>query len=433
MGMIETPLTLPCGAVLKNRLVKAAMTEGLADEMNRATPELATLYRRWALGGAGMLLTGNVQVDRRYMERPGNVAIDGPQSNEAIAALKKYAQAGTAGGNHLWMQISHAGRQTPALVNTTPAGPSDKGLNMPGGQFGKPRALSGEEIWDVVSRFAHAARIARDTGFTGVQIHAAHGYLLSEFLSPDVNTRTDEWGGSLENRARLLLEVVRAVRNAVGEYFPISVKLNSADFQRGGFSHEESLKVARWLNEETVDLLEISGGTYEQPRMVGADDMTLSPEKAEKRRESTLAREAYFLEYAKDIRKATSMPLMVTGGFRSAAGMNAALESGEVDVVGLGRPLCVDPNVPAKLLSGEISETPAFEKTLKIGPWLLGPHSPINLIKALNGWGQQGWFCLQLIRMGRGLDPDTAMGVFSAFRNYQRNEEMTATKLRKAG
>ena len=167
--------------------------------------------------------------------------------------------------------------------------------------------------------------------------------------------------------------------------------------------------------------------------MVGADDMTLSPEKAEKRRESTLAREAYFLEYAKDIRKATSMPLMVTGGFRSAAGMNAALESGEVDVVGLGRPLCVDPNVPAKLLSGEISETPAFEKTLKIGPWLLGPHSPINLIKALNGWGQQGWFCLQLIRMGRGLDPDTAMGVFSAFRNYQRNEEMTATKLRKAG
>lgn len=429
---IAEPLKLPCGAELKNRLAKAAMTEGLGDATNRATPALETLYRRWAEGGAGLLLTGNVQVDRRYMERPGNVAIDGPQSNEAMEALKRYAAAGTAGGNHLWMQISHAGRQTPALVNPHPVGPSDKGLDMPGGQFGKPRALTEEEIWDTIARFAHTARVAQDAGFTGVQIHAAHGYLLSEFLSPDVNTRTDDWGGSLENRARMLLEVVRAVRMAVGEYFPIAVKLNSADFQRGGFTHEESLKVAAWLNEETVDLLEISGGTYEQPRMVGADDMTLQPDRAEKRRESTVAREAYFLDYAKDIRQTVDMPLMVTGGFRTAEGMNAALASGEVDVIGLGRPLCVDPDVPRKLLSGEMRETPAFEKTLRIGPWILGPHSPINIMKALNGWGQQGWFCLQLIRMGRGLDPDTEMGVFSAFRNYQRNEERTANKLRRA-
>jgi len=431
-GKIAEPLKLPCGAELKNRLAKAAMTEGLGDAMNRATPALETLYRRWAEGGAGLLLTGNVQVDRRYMERPGNVAIDGPQSNEAMEALKRYAAAGTAGGNHLWMQISHAGRQTPALVNPHPVGPSDKGLDMPGGQFGKPRALREEEIWDTIARFAHTARVAQDAGFTGVQIHAAHGYLLSEFLSPDVNTRTDDWGGSLENRARMLLEVVRAVRMAVGEYFPIAVKLNSADFQRGGFTHEESLKVAAWLNEESVDLLEISGGTYEQPRMVGADDMTLQPDRAEKRRESTIAREAYFLDYAKDIHKTVNMPLMVTGGFRSAEGMNAALASGEVDVIGLGRPLCVDADVPRKLLSGEMRETPAFEKTLRIGPWILGPHSPISLIKALNGWGQQGWFCLQLIRMGQGLDPDTEMGVFSAFRNYQRNEERTANKLRRA-
>lgn len=428
---ISSRLQLPCGATLKNRLAKGAMTEGLGDARNQATAGHVRLYRRWAEGGAGMLLTGNVQVDRRYLERPGNVAIDGAQSNEAIAALREYAKAGTASGTHLWMQLSHAGRQTPALVNKEPVGPSDKALDMPGAQFGKPRALTGTEIEDVIRRFAHAASVARDTGFTGVQIHGAHGYLISEFLSPDVNTRTDEWGGSLENRARLLLEVVRAVRSAVGTDFPVSVKLNSADFQRGGFSHEDSIRVATWLDAEGLDLLEISGGTYEQPRLVGLDDMTLHPEKAEVRRESTIAREAYFLEYAKDIRAAVKMPLMVTGGFRTLAGMNAALGSGTMDVVGIARPLCVDPAIPAKLLSGAAKETPACEKTLRLGPGILGPHSPINLLKALNGWGQQGWFCLQLLRMGEGKDPDLNMGVFSAFRNYAKNEARAAASLQR--
>ena len=158
---ISSPLTLPCGATLKNRIAKGAMTEGLADAQNRATQGHVRLYRRWAEGGAGMLLTGNVQIDRRYLERPGNVAIDGPQSNEAIAALRDYAKAGTANGAHLWMQISHAGRQTPALVNKEPVGPSDKALDMPGAQFGKPRALTGAEIEDVIRRFAFAAGVAR--------------------------------------------------------------------------------------------------------------------------------------------------------------------------------------------------------------------------------------------------------------------------------
>ncbi|MEQ8379673.1 NADH:flavin oxidoreductase/NADH oxidase family protein [Parvibaculum sp.] len=426
---ISSPLTLPCGATLKNRLAKGAMTEGLGDGRNRATEAHTRLYRRWAEGGAGMLLTGNVQVDRRYMERPGNVAIDGEQSNEAVAALREFAKAGTVNGAHLWMQISHAGRQTPALVNKEPVAPSAKPLDMPGAQFGKPRAMTGSEIADVIRRFAHAASVARDTGFTGVQIHGAHGYLISEFLSPDVNARTDEWGGSLENRARLLLEIVRAVRAAVGTDFPVSVKLNSADFQRGGFSHEDAIRVAAWLNAEGLDLLEVSGGTYEQPRLVGMDDMTLHPEKSEVRRESTIAREAYFLEYAKDIRAAVTMPLMVTGGFRTVEGMNAALASGTMDVVGIARPLCVDPGIPGKLLSGAATETPAYEKTLRLGPGFLGPHSPVNLIKAMNGWGQQGWFCLQLLRMGAGKDPDPKMGVFSAFRNYAKNEAKTAAAL----
>jgi 2,4-dienoyl-CoA reductase-like NADH-dependent reductase (Old Yellow Enzyme family) len=405
------------------------MTEGLADRCNRATERHVRLYRRWANGGAGLLLTGNVQVDRRHLERPGNVAIDGTQSPEALAALRAFAKAGTENGTHLWMQISHAGRQTPALVNKEPFAPSDKALEMPGAQFGKPRAMSGYEIEDAIQRFAFVATIARETGFTGVQIHAAHGYLISEFLSPDVNTRTDEWGGSLENRARLLLEIVSGVRKAVGADFPVSVKLNSADFQRGGFSDGDARRVAGWLNEKGIDLLEVSGGTYEQPRLVGLDDLTLHPEKSEKRRESTIAREAYFLDYAADIRKVVTTPLMVTGGFRSRAGMDAALASGAMDVVGIARPFCVDTACAAHLLDGATQSIPAYEKTLRIGPGILGPHSPFNLLKALNGWGQQGWFCLQLLRMGDGKEPDTSLGVFKAFRMYAKNEADAAAAM----
>lgn len=423
---IASPLTLPCGARLKNRMAKGAMTEGVADAYHRATPRHARLYRRWAAGGAGLLLTGNVQVDRRYLERPGNVAIEGAQGPEALAGLRAFAAAGTANDTHLWMQLSHAGRQTPASVNPEPVGPSDTPLAMPGAQFGKPRALREEEILDTITAFARAAAVARETGFTGVQIHAAHGYLISEFLSPDVNTRTDAWGGSLENRARLLLEIVRAVRAAVGDDFPVAVKLNSADFQRGGFSHEDSIRVAAWLNAERVDLLEISGGTYEQPRLVGLDNLTLHPEKSEVRRESTVAREAYFLAYAADIRAATTMPLMVTGGFRTRAGMNAALASGAMDVVGIARPFCVDPACAARLLDGSADAVPALEKTLRIGPGLLGPASPITLLRALNGWGQQGWFCLQILRMADGREPDRKLGVFKAFQDYQKNESATA-------
>jgi len=324
MTVITDKLDLPCGVEIKNRICKGAMTEGLADAQNRATSQHVNLYDRWSSGGAGILLTGNVQVDHRFLERPGNVVIEGQQTNEQLSRLISYAEAGTKNDTHLWMQISHAGRQTPASVAEIPVAPSEVQLQMPGAQFGKPRALSHEEILDIIQKFAHCANIAQDTGFTGVQIHGAHGYLISEFLSPDINLREDEWGGTLEKRAKFLIETVRSVRKAVGVNFPVSLKLNSADFQKGGFSHEDAIHVATWLNEEGLDLLEISGGTYEQPHLVGID-MGLNPERAEKRRESTIAREAYFLDYAKDIRTVFNGPLMVTGGFRSTKGMNNAL------------------------------------------------------------------------------------------------------------
>lgn len=427
---IESALSLPCGAEIKNRICKAAMTEGLADEQNRATDKHVTLYSRWAEGGSGILLTGNIQIDHRYLERPGNVVVEGKQSNEQLSRLRAYAEAGTKNNTHLWAQISHAGRQTPAAVAPTPVGPSDVQLKMPGAAFGKPRPLEHEEILDIIARFAHTAKVLQDSGFTGVQLHGAHGYLISEFLSPDVNMRDDEWGGSLENRARLLLESIRAVRKAVGDKFPVALKLNSADFQKGGFSHEESVQVATWLNEEGLDLLEVSGGTYEQPKLVGLDKLTLNPDRAEEVKKSTVAREAYFLEYAKDIRAVFKNPMMVTGGFRSRAGMDAALEAGACDMIGLGRPLCVDTDIVNKLVSKEVDTTTIFEKSLEIGPkWLrpiLGLNSPIRLFAALNGWGQQGWWCTQIINMGEGREPDLDLGVFKAFTGYQASEKKAA-------
>lgn len=427
-GLLSEPLRLPCGQVLMNRLAKAAMTEGLGDALNRATDRHVKLYGRWARGGLGLLLSGNIQIDRRHLERAGNVAIEGVQGVEQMAALRNWTKAARSQGAQFWAQVSHAGRQTPKAINAIPAAPSAVKLGLPGGQFGEPRAMTCSEIKDVIARFAHVGEVVRDAGFTGIQIHAAHGYLLSEFLSPRVNQRADEWGGSLENRARLLLETIKAVRAKTGGDFAISVKLNSADFQKGGFTNEECLTVVQWLNAAGIDLLEISGGNYEQPRMAGMEG--LEPIAEEKVRESTRAREAYFIDYAAQIEKVAKMPLMVTGGFRTRVGMEEALSSGACQVVGIGRPLCGDPLAAKRLLNGETDMLPSYEKTLRLGPtWLLGPNSPVSLIKMINGWGSQGWYCLQLLRMGDGLDPDLRMSVFSAFQGYAKNETQAAKAL----
>ena len=404
------------------------MTEGLADALNRATSRHVELYRRWASGGAGALLTGNVQVDRRYLERAGNIVIDGRQDQVRLASLEAMAEAGTAGDTQLWMQISHAGRQTPALIATEPVGPSAVQLAIPGGRFGRPRALKEDEILDVIDRFAFAAGIARQTGFTGVQVHGAHGYLISEFLSPRANRREDRWGGSIENRARLLVETVRAVRSAVGKDLVVAVKLNSADFQKGGFSFDDCLAVIEMLNDEGLDLLEISGGNYEQPRLLGIDG--LEPVFAEKVRESTRAREAYFFDYAVAARRVARMPLMVTGGFRSATGMSEALGGGDVDLIGLGRPLCVDPDFPKKILSGALERAPDVESGLRVGPGVLGPNSPSATVKAINGFARIGWYYEQLYRLADGLEPDLSMGAVRALLAYEKTEKAKARALR---
>lgn len=424
-SLLGQPLVLPCGTVLPNRLAKAALTEGLADEYNRATDRHQMLYRRWASGGSGLVITGNVQVDRRFLERPGNVAID---DNGGEEQLRAYATAGTCAGNQLWMQLNHPGRQTPQHVHPTPFAPSAIPVDLPG--FGQPVAMTSEQINDVIDRFRRAARMARHTGFTGVQIHAAHGYLLSQYLSPRSNQRTDEWGGSLANRARLLLEIVKAVREEVGADFPISVKLNSADFQQGGFSDEDCLQVVRWLEEYRVDLLEISGGTYEKPQMVTAGRTRRDDPLLHLVRKSTREREAYFLEYASRIRAVTRMPLMVTGGFRSVAAMDDALASGKVDVIGLGRPLIVEPEGAAKLLSGELAVLPSYENTLKLESDT-HENSDKARVASMRGWGIQGWFCAQLLRLGKGAEPELDLSVGQALDQYRENEIQTLRNLKR--
>ncbi|TAJ90380.1 NADH:flavin oxidoreductase/NADH oxidase family protein [Reyranella sp.] len=397
MSLLAQPLKLPNGVVLKNRIGKAPLTEGLADEMNRATARHVSLYRRWAEGGAAVVVTGNVQVDRRYLERPGNVAID---DNGGMEALRAYAKAGTANGTELWMQISHPGRQTPRRVCDHPVAPSAVPLALPASAFAPPRAMTAEEVADVPRRFAHTAAVALEAGFTGVQIHAAHGYLLSQFLTPLVNKREDRWGGDLAARAGLLLDVVRTVRATTAPGFCISVKLNSSDFQQGGFSNEECLQVVKWLGEASVDLIEISGGNYEKPAMMGSGA-----------KESTVRREAYFLEYAQLIKQAAPVPIMLTGGFRSKAAMEAALGEGACDVIGLGRPMCVDTDLPHRLLAGETNSAEAYED---------------QIVPAKAGLG---WFCLQLIAHGDGRDPDRTLSGDDAIKGYVANEEKTAAAL----
>lgn len=391
---VAAPLTLPCGVTLRDRIAKAPMTEGLADPQDDASEALATLYRRWAEPGAGLLITGNVMVDRRYLERSGNVVVDAASD---LGALRAWSAAGSASGTLLMAQLGHPGRQCTRFHASEPVAPSPVPLRI-GGFFARPRALAAAEIEALVDAFAASAALVKAAGFGGVQVHAAHGYLVSQFLSPRTNRREDAWGGPLEQRARFLLAIVAAVRAAVGPGFPVAVKLNAADFLRGGFEHHEAVRVARWLAEAGIDLLEVSGGTYE--RVAFVDDVALAG--------ASRAREAYFQRYARDLKAALGgVPLMLSGGFRTPAAMQAALVSGEVDVIGLGRPFCVLPDAAARLRAGDPVRLPSPERGLRIGPGPLGPASPSRLVRSLNAQGATAWFYEQQVRLAQGREPRT--------------------------
>ena len=381
--LFAQPFTLPSGLVVKNRLVKSAMSEALGTTDNHVTDALVELYGRWADGGIGLQVTGNVMIDRRALGEPNNVALE---DESDLALLRRWAAAGTRGGTQLWMQLNHPGKQAPKGLNLETVSPSAIPFKKDlAAFFATPRDLTGAEIRDRIVRFGRSAEIAKNAGFTGVQIHGAHGYLVSQFLSGHSNQRSDEWGGDAARRRRFVLEVYREIRERTGPGFPIGIKMNSADFQKGGFTEEESLDVVRALSEAGIDMIEISGGTYEAPVMAG---VSAGPVK-----ESTRRREAYFLEFAEKARSATKTPLMVTGGFRSVAGMNDAIASGAVDFVGLARLLAIEPDAPKRLLVG--MEPRHAVKPIRTG---IGAVDRMALLEV-------AWYARQLRRIGAGGDP----------------------------
>lgn len=380
---LASPLELACGVTLTNRIAKSAMSEQLGSRTNDTTPELLNLYRRWASGGPGLQVTGNVMVDRRSIGEPLNVVVE---DDRDLDGLKAWAEAAKSGGSPAIVQLNHPGRQTLRSVSSLVVAPSAVRVNIPGTPFPKPRALEVAEIEEIIQRFATAAEICVRAGFDGIQLHGAHGYLISQFLSPLVNQRDDEWGGDAERRRRFVIELARATRAAVGPDKIVAIKLNSADFQRGGFSEEESLEVVRLLGEEGLDFLEISGGTYEKPAMMGAASRKMS--------ERSAAREAYFLDFAAKAKEITPMPLMITGGLRSAAAMTEALDDG-IDIVGVARPVCLEPDLPKRLIKDP--NTVARLNPIRTGIAKL--DSPADL------W----WSNIQLRRLGAGKEPRRAL------------------------
>lgn len=383
---ISSPLMLPCGIVLKNRFGKSAMSENMASAGHVANPKFATLYRRWAQGGAGLLISGNIMVDSLALGEPGNVVFEKDRLNEQA---QEWAKAGTENGAALWAQLNHPGKQSPKFLSKTPVAPSAVPLKAPLDRiFNTPKELTEEEILNIISRFAYAAKLAQDLGFTGVQIHGAHGYLVSQFLSAHHNRREDNWGGSLENRMRFVISIYHAIRETVGPRFPVAIKLNSADFQKGGFTEEESMQVVSRLSQLGMDLIEISGGTYEAQEMMGTP-----------RKDSTRTREAYFLDYCEKVRKIVKTPLMLTGGFRTLEGMNEALSSDACDMVGLGRALVLNPEFPNQLLSGQNVKSEVH--FLSTGWKSVDKHFPLEIT----------WYTQQIHRMGKGLDPKPDLSV----------------------
>ncbi len=406
-NQLGSSFTLKKGQVIKNRLFKSAMSEQLGTSDHNPTPGLAKLYGRWAQGGIGLSITGNVMIDRTALGEPKNVVLD---EKSDLTEFKKWAQAGLKNGSQIWPQLNHPGKQIPNFICEVPVSPS--AIPLTGGLekgFNKPRALTETEILKIIEKFALSAKLSKEVGFSGVQIHGAHGYLVSQFLSPRHNQRTDQWGGALENRMRFVLAIYHAIREQVGDDFPIGIKLNSADFMKGGFTEEDSMTVVKALADAGIDLIEISGGTYESPSMVG-----------HKVKESTLKREAYFLDYIEKVRKIVDTPLVLTGGFRSSNAMQAALDSGATDFIGVARTTAVDPDFPNKLLSD--TDHKQVLRILTTGVKGVDKMAMLDIV----------WYEFQLARMAKGLDPKPKLSEWGVFFKTLAAAGMYAFRKRRA-
>lgn len=392
--ILQQPFTLPCGVTIPNRIIKSAMSENNADKGGRPSDRLIKLYEKWGKGGAGILVSGNVMVDQRALGEPRNVVIE----NETfLPELTAWATAAQKNGSHLWMQINHPGRQAPK-INKELVSPSDVQLPMKK-IFQKPRPLTEDEILDLIERYGNTALVAKKAGWKGVQIHGAHGYLVSQFLSTRTNLRTDKWGGSLENRARFVLEIYRNIRKKVGTDFPVGIKINSADFQRGAFTEEESLQVIDMLSAEGMDMIEVSGGTYEKAAMMGAGKQI---------KESTKQREAYFADFIIKARARTNVPLLLTGGFRTLDVMADAIENDELDFVGMARPFAVYPAIANDFFEGK--RTSSHIPPVKTGIGYIDKMGFLDIV----------YYAEQMKIMGNGLEPDPKLGAWKLLFKYVR-------------
>jgi len=336
---------------LKNRFVKAAMEENLANDQQLPDKKLFNLYQQWADGGVGLIITGNVMIDKWAMTGPGGVALE---QTTPLAPFKKWAEIAKSNNTKVWMQLNHPGRQVFKAMGGKNLAPSAIAINLGkhSNMFSIPQAMIEEEIQDIIHRFGQSALQAKQAGFDGVEIHAAHGYLLAQFLSPLTNQRSDQWGGSLTNRARLLIEVIKQVRAICGADFDVAVKLNSADFQRGGFDIADAEQVINWLAEHNVNLVELSGGSYEAPAMQGqsADDRTL-------------AREAYFLDFTEKLVQRSPIPLMLTGGIQRYAVAQKVVDAG-FSLCGLATALAYRPDMINMWF-----KTPEFRLRIPVITW----------------------------------------------------------------
>ena len=335
-SLLFTPITLPNGTTIKNRFFKSAMSEGMGTRDFQPKKNIATLYKRWAEGGTGLIITGNIMVDPKGTAEPGNIVFD---KNSNMEILKDWAKQGQQHGAKVMVQLNHPGKQAPKTIAKETVAPSavplGNGLNK---LFSTPRALTTSEVEELVQKFVTSAKVAKEAGFSGVQIHAAHSYLISQFLSPHDNRRTDKYGGSLENRMRFLKEIYLGMREELGKNFTIGIKINSTDFKEDGLTEEDSLKTIIELANLGLDFVEISGGTYERPAMMGATSKSTN--------------QVFFAEYSKKLKQKIEIPVVVTGGIRSINAMNTLLNDNTTDFIGIARPLTIDPNIPNKIKQG---------------------------------------------------------------------------------
>ena len=374
-------LSLPCGVVLKNRIAKSAMSDSLGDGTGHPTLEQNRLYQRWAKGGSALSIIGEVQSTANYAEKPGNLVLN---TASDLARFQELAKHGGTNGTLLWIQLGHAG----ALAyepTSSPKGPSAFDLSGL-----RCERMSLDEIQQVPLEFANTAKLAKLAGFGGVQIHAAHGFLLSQFLSPLFNMRSDKYGGTITNRMKLLLASIETTRTAIGPNFPIAVKLNSSDQLDGGLEEDDALEVVAALEKSSVDLIDISGGTYFPGAKSASDSAGRGP---------------YFIEFAKRARTVTSKPLMLTGGFKTKAQAEDAVMSGAVDVIGLARALILEPSLPNFWMANKTPE-PTFPRF---------SDAPEGGITA--------WYTMQLTEIGADKVRDDADDLRQAIRDYEARDK----------